>query len=191
MPQEPQQWDLPIVSPWSPLPPLTIPSQAVRWYGDAVVRKMVSWFWHSVQGSSFPLIWVSHFQLYIDYMFSLGCPGPIHLGKWIDGSVVSHFTLRGFGFKQRTKWWTKVFKETLRHQKICLTMEYGKPRSQCILLHTGIIALPWDPSRLDHVDRWLYACSGTTFKRHSKALDAIPVAVRNDSFPLVPFTSVA
>ena len=190
--QDPQVCELPtLVSHWVELPPLIVPPQAVRWYGDALVRRMVSWFWFSTHGSSFPMVWVSHFQLYIDYMLCTGCPGPVHLGKWKEGHLVSHLSLRGIGFKQRTKWWTKVLKETLRHQGIHLQMSYGKPCSQSILMHTGVIALPWDVSRLNHIDRWLLSLNAGTYRRQSKALDAVPIAAREASFPQVPITTVS
>ena len=105
--------------------------------------------------------------------------------------MVSHLSLRGIGFKQRTKWWTKVLKETLRHQGIHLQMSYGKPCSQSILMHTGVIALPWDVSRLNHIDRWLLSLNAGTYRRQSKALDAVPIAARDTSFPQVPITTVS
>lgn len=37
---------------WFPLPPLTIPCGAVRWYGDALVRIVSSWFWQTLHDSS-------------------------------------------------------------------------------------------------------------------------------------------
>ena len=191
--QEPQICELACpASHWVQLPAPVLPAQAVRWYGDEIVRRLVSWFWFTLSNSQQPVIWVSHFQLYIDYMFSTGCPGPIRIGngKWIAGDMVSHLSLRGHGFKQRTRWWTKAFKETLRHQGIQLQMEYGKPRSQCILMHTGVIALPWEQSRLDAIDKWLLACSPGTFRRQSRSLDSIPFAVRNDEFPQVPVTTM-
>ena len=191
--QEPQLCELACPEMhWACLPPPKIPVQAVRWYGDPVVRRIVSWFWHSLHGSQQPLLWVSHFQLYIDYMLSTGCPGPIRVGngKWIEGNLVSLLSLRGHGFKQRTRWWVKVLKETLRHQGVTLQMEYGKPKSQSILMHTGVIAVPWDQTRLDMVDRWLLSCSSGTFRRQSKAIDSLPIAVRNEEFPFVPITTI-
>ena len=118
--------------------------------------------------------------------------GPVRVGngKWIEGNMVSHLSLRGHGFKQRTRWWVKVLKETLRHQGVTLQMEYGKPKSQSILMHTGVIAVPWDQTRLDLVDRWLLSCSTGTFRRQSKAIDSLPIAVRNEEFPIVPITTI-
>ena len=191
--QEPRLCELAFpVSHWVPLPPPVIPAQAVRWYGEALVRRMVSWFWHTLHARSGPMLWVSHFHLYVDYMFSTGCPGPIRVGngKWTEGNQVSHLSLRGHGFKQRTRWWTKVFKETMRHQNIGLQMAYGKPHSQSILMHTGVIALPWEQCRLDLVDKWLLHCSNGAYKRQSKALDSVPYAERSDLFPLVPITTM-
>ena len=98
----PLEMELPTpVQPWITLPPLRIPAQAVRWYGDALVRIILSWFWQSVDGSSHALTWMSHYQLYIDFMCSTGQPGPVHLSRWVDGASISNISLRGFAFRQR------------------------------------------------------------------------------------------
>ena len=188
---DPEACVLPFPEPhWTKLPPPAIPLQAVRWYGDAVVRQLVSWFWFSIQDSTFPLVWVSHFQLYIDFMLCTGSPGPVHLGSWKNGSDIVNLHLRGLGFKQRTRWFIKVLKETIRHQQLRLTMGYGRPASHMILFHTGILALPWPPWRLKAIDMWLQTFSTGSFRRQSKALDSLPFAPRCDSFPLVPLTTI-
>ncbi|CAL1127479.1 unnamed protein product, partial [Cladocopium goreaui] len=110
---------------WRPLPELRIPAQAVRWYGDALVRRILSWFWQSVGTSLEEPQWVSHFQLYADYMCSTGHPGPVHLTKWADGDTVPLLTLRGLAFRQRTRWFVKVWKECLKHLGINLEFAYG------------------------------------------------------------------
>ena len=43
---------------------LHIPPAATRWYGDEVVRQILSWYWQNTHGNEFPTIWVSQFQLY-------------------------------------------------------------------------------------------------------------------------------
>lgn len=188
---EPLESQLPMpVTHWTKLPPPTIPQQAVRWYGDAIVRKLVSWFWFSIQDSSFPMVWVSHFQLYCDYMLCTGSPGPVRIDRWRDGGEVVNVSLRGLGFKQRTKWFIKVLKQTLKHQGIALTTGYGRPQSHLILFHTGVVALPWPTERLAAIDHWLQSFGNGSFRRQSKALDSIPFADRCDRFPQVPFTSI-
>ena len=134
---------------------------------------------------------MSHFQLYTDFMLSTGHPGPVHVDRWVDGSSISWLSLAGFSFKQRTRWFTKVLKEILRHLGVKLQMDYGKPFSQMILFHTGIIALPWPASRLSLVDDWFLHCgNGTTYRRQSRALESLPYASSHSGFPLVPLTTV-
>ena len=52
---------------WSALPELTIPATAVRWYGDPMVRTILSWFWQAVSEPLHPVVWVSQWQLYLDF----------------------------------------------------------------------------------------------------------------------------
>ena len=115
------------------------------------MRSIASWFWQGISEGDASTVPVSHFQLYADYMMTTGRPGPVHLypgPKWADGMDVSHLTLRGFGYKQRTRWFTKVWKEILRHQGIQLHFGYERPRSQMILMHTGVVFIPWPQYRL-------------------------------------------
>ena len=98
---------------------------------------------------------------------------------------VPQLTLRGYGFQQRARWFSKVLKEVLRHQSVSLPYGYGRPKSDSILMHCSVIAIPWPADRVELVDKWLLSFGPDTFKRQSKLLDAIPFASRNDSFPQV------
>ena len=168
---------------WSPLPELRIPAQAVRWYGDAMVRRILSWFWQTVDTGNAELHWISHFQLYADYMCSTGHPGPVHFTRWADGDTVPLLTLRGLAFRQRTRWFVKVWKECLKHLGIALEFAYGRPYSQAVLMHTGCVSLPWPCDRLALVDKWMISCAQSTFKRQTRAIDALPFADIQPGFP--------
>lgn len=167
--------------PWRPLPPFAIPEGAVRRYGDALVRIIIlSWFWQVIDRGDHQMVWVSHFQLYADFMGSIGHPGPVHKQRRLDGAT---YSLQGHGFKQCTRWFVKVWKEALRHQNISLDCAFGKPCSQMVLMHAGVVALPWPKERLATVDRWMLKCSATTFRRQSKAIGVLPLIDRMAEFP--------
>eukprot|EP00435_Cladocopium_sp_Y103_P046664 s430_g13.t1 len=175
--------------PWKELPPLHVPEGAVRWYGDAVVRVIFSWFWQTLAESTGPLVWISHFQLYADFMCCTGHPGPVHLAKWVNGEELPNIGLRGFSFKQRTRWFIKVWKESLRHLGYDLQCAFGKPTSQMVLMHTGIVALPWPRERIALVDQWMLACAQRTFRRQSKLVDSLPYTDKQKDFPSIFLSS--
>ena len=168
---------------WKPLPPLQVPHLATRWYGDDVVRSILSWFWSALFSFEEEVRWISHFQLFIDYTASSGEVGPVHFDTWRNGSTVECQGLRNSGFKERTRWFIKVLKESIRHLHIDLAYKYCCPASSMLAMHTGCIALPWPRWRLDLVDKYLFKFSCSAFRRQSKALDTIPVAPRLDEFP--------
>lgn len=177
---------------WTTLPSLQIPAAAVRWYGDSIVRSIVSWFWQGVADGGDRPMWISHFQLYADYMLATGLPGPVRLqpdNRWRDGQSVPHVDLFGFGYKQRTRWFVKVWKEVLRHQGIELNYTYGRPKSHMILMYTGVAAIPWSLARLTAVDKWMLSCAGVTFRRQTKLLDSLPFADQHPEFPPFCLTS--
>ena len=189
LPPEPVERELPLPLVWKHLPSLQIPCAAVRWYGDAVVRLIISWFWQVVGSGEHPLRWMSHFQLYIDFMLSTGHPGPIRRKSWEDGSTIPNIGLIGYGFKQRARWWTKVWKECLRHLQVSPSYAYGRPSSQMLLLHTGVADLPWPPDRVSRIDQWMLKAAGSTFRRYSKLLDSLPYAALSHEFAPIYITT--
>ena len=166
---------------WTPVGQLSIPTAAVRWYGDGVVRQVLSWFWQAVHGSTAELRWVSQFQLYVDFMLS-GEAAPTNYDGWKHGELTPHVDLMAFSFLVRARWFSKVLRECLRHHGTKCTFRYGRPHSRAVMMHTGCLALPWSAQRLEWVDSWLLSHSASGFHRSSKALENVPVGSKDDRF---------
>lgn len=175
---------------WRQLPTLQLPTAALRWYGDSLVRHITSWFWNALSGSTSPVSWVSHFQLYIDFMLATGRPGPVHTGRWQDGADIPMLTLYNFAFRRRARWFAKVLKETLRHMKVEVEAGYVKPASSMILMFTGSLAVPWPPERLLLIDEWLLQHGSRTFRRQTRAIDGLPFAACSAAFSPHVITSI-
>eukprot|EP00435_Cladocopium_sp_Y103_P068408 s83_g31.t1 len=172
------------------LPPLgSLPSGALRWYPDDVVRPIVSWFWQTVYDSTHAPVWVSHAQLFLDFAFSTGEVGPMNLGGWKNGSKIPLHALSSYSFKQRVRWFAKVLKEILRHAQCEVPAGYVRPASEMIAMFCGSLAVPWPLQRLQLIDRWLLTFTDVPFRRQSKAMDSLPVPLRDSSFPEVFFTT--
>lgn len=178
------------VPSWKALPSLQqLPSRALRWYGDAIVRSIVSWWWGALTGADGPIFWISHLQLFIDYTSATGLEGPVKHHGWKEGSLCPLLGLVQPSFKQRTKWFIKVVKETLRHLQVPLACAYCKPESAMISMFVGCVAVPWPRSRVEAVDRWLRQFTDQPYRRQSKAIDSLPVARRSPNFPSVELTT--
>eukprot|EP00435_Cladocopium_sp_Y103_P009908 s3081_g2.t1 len=176
------------VGAWIPLTDLHIPLAAVRWYGDETVRSVLSWFWAATWQSSSPVRWVSHFQLYCDYMMS-GEVGPFHLKGWQPGSAISHGDLLSVSFQVRTRWFVKALKESLRHHGHGVTYQFCRPHSRSIHMHTGCLAVPWNEERLELIDEWILQCIPLGVRRVSTSLEALTMAPPHPRFDPVWFTS--
>lgn len=174
---------------WTPLTQLSIPHQAVRWYGDENVRTLLSWYWGQVFTSSFPLIWVSQFHLYLDFQMA-GEIGPTHLGSWQPGRLLPHGDLLGISFKVRARWFIRMLKESLKHQGSGCTYRFCRPHSRALALHTGCLALPWNPDRIAIIDAWLMRFFPAGLRRVSKGLESLPLASKDDRFETVWISSV-
>ena len=174
---------------WSPLQPLMIPTGAVRWYGDAVVRQVMSWFWQVLHGSDAAIVWVSQFHLYVDFLMS-GEDAPTHIDSWKHGALTPHLDLLAVRFQTRARWFNKVLRECLRHAKQKTTFSYCRPESNSLFFHTGCVALPWPGWRLQQVDNWFLKFSPGGFHRSSSALSSLPIAGRNGMFDNVWLTCI-
>ena len=172
-----------------PLPPLSIPHAAVRWYGLDMVKLVLSWFWMNVFESNHPVIWMSHYQLYIDFMLS-GEVGPVKLQRWQLGTDDPAFDLLSVPFQTRTRRFSKVLKECLRHQGAGYCFRYCRPTSNSFHLHTGCLAVRWNPERLAAIDEWvLKVCPGGV-SRTTKAITSWPCAGHDARFPKVCITGL-
>lgn len=161
---------------WTALPPMPSPPKgAVRWYGEGLVMKLLKWFWHAVQCEPGPVVWISHAQMYIDFALTTGEAGPVHINGWRDSADMPLHALLHTGFKTRARWFGKVLRETLRHANVDVVAGYSVPTSHMIHMHCSCLGVPWDPGRLDAVDRWLMKFSKTPFRRQTKELDRLPV----------------
>ena len=166
---------------WHPLSALSIPSQAVRWYGDENVRTLLSWYWGQVHSAEFPLIWVSQFHLYLDFQMA-GEFGPIHLGRWQSGRSLPQSDLLGISFKVRARWFSRMLKESLKHQGSGFLYRFCRPHSRALALHTGCLGVPWNPERISLIDDWLLQFFPGGLRRISKGLDTLPPALKDDRF---------
>lgn len=166
---------------WAPLPEIQIPHAATRWYGDELVRQVMSWFWAATYNTHFPVIWVSQFQLHIDFMLS-GEIGPTNLNGWKVGRLTPHLDMLALSFQTRTRWFCKVLKECLRHRGCPLSYRFCRPVSRSMHLHTGCVAVPWDPYRLELVDEWVHRHIPAGIRRTSKAVDGLPIAGKDQRF---------
>eukprot|EP00435_Cladocopium_sp_Y103_P063425 s39_g25.t1 len=167
---------------WLVLPPLdALPAAAVRWYGVELVQQLVSWFWQGLDPTA-PVRWISHFQLYLDFQLSTGERGPVHFSRWENGSRIPLLGLRDVPFKKRTRWFTKVMKEILRHMHVPLETSFGRPFSEAVAMHTGVWAVSWPQHRLTLVDHWMISRLPSAVTRGGQALDSLPLAQRDGRF---------
>ena len=165
----------------APLPALHIPRLAVRWYGDAMVRLILSWYWQVLDHSPHPVIWVSKFQLYIDFMLSGEC-GPLKITTWQMGVSGPEIDLLNIPFQRRTRWFCKVLTESLRHHGVGFSYGYCRPESQCFQLHTGCLAVRWPPERILAIDEWVFSFCPQGIQRTSRAICSLPCAAADPRF---------
>ena len=165
------------------------PQAAARWYGQAMVEKVLSW-WHStLHDVGEQCVCVAHFQLHLDFQIATGCIGPIHETQWKDGDDLELVGLVNFPFRLRARWFAKMLKQCLRHASQHLTASYTVPKSAVLGLHTGCVAVPWPSWRLEAIDKWLVTRIPFGIRRRGDSLDVLPFACRDESWPVVPISS--
>eukprot|EP00435_Cladocopium_sp_Y103_P012729 s322_g3.t1 len=160
-----------------------LPPGAVRWYGAELVNHLLSWFFGVLQQEQGPLVWVPHCQLYLDYQLATGAPGPVKVGRWVDGRTLPSLQVANLLFAVRVRAFVKVLKESLRHAGQGFTYQYGLPKSSVLAFHTGTLALPWPAIRLQFVDQELLRYVPEGVRRTGTALKVIPVVKKDVRFP--------
>lgn len=162
------RWCPPLVRPPSPV-------GAVRWYGTAIVDKLLDWYWQVVVDCGGPVVWVSNAQLYIDYALTTGDAGPIQINGWKDSADVPLHALLNVGFKDRARMFGRVLREVLKHAGVRSDSRYCRPSSHMICMYASCMGLPLAEERLCAVDKWLTRFTKAPFRRQSKELDHLPV----------------
>lgn len=152
-----------------------IPAGAVRWYGAAIVNKLLDWYWQIAAGARGPVVWVSNAQMYIDYALTSGEAGPIHINGWQDSVDIPLHALLSVGFKERARWFGRVLREVLKHAGVQCDSRYCRPTSHMICMYSSCMGLPLAEERLCAVDRWIAKYAKAPFRRQSKELDHLPV----------------
>lgn len=166
------------------------PPDVFRWYPEKLVRLIFSWFLQNVHASAHDVIWVSHMQLYVAFQMATGSFGPIKKGVWADGDDNCLSDIAGFPFRTRVRWFAKVLKETLRKCSISVKHFFGRPCSNVLKLHTGLLALPWPPAQVAAVDRWFLKHCPLGIRRVASSVDRLPCAALDPEFDAVYITSM-
>ena len=174
--------------PWKGLLPFSVPEGAVRWYGADMVRLVLSWFWWVLHSSDSPMTWISHPQLYADFMGSTANPGPVKVNGWKNGANVQNLALRGYTYRQRTRWFIKLLKECLRHRGQHIDFAFGLPQSHMVCMHSGLFGVPWPVERILAVDAWMFSCIPKSFQRQTKSIDALPYVSSIKGLERVPIS---
>ena len=174
---------------WTPVGLMCVPMLAVRWYGDGLVRSVLSWFWASTFQSPHPVRWISQFQLYLDFLLC-GGDGPIKVHQWSASERTPEQDLLSFTFQARSRWFAKVLKGSTKHANQTCRYQYCRPWSNALQLHTSCLAIPWDEARLSMVDEWFFKHCPGGIRRTSKALQSLPVADQDVRFPPIYLSSV-
>ena len=191
---EPEPTDIampPAADFWKGLPHIErFPEDVFRWYPERMVRLIFSWFLQNVFDSNEPVIWVSHAQLYLAFQMATGSYGPIKKAGWTDGDGNCLNDVAGFPFRTRVRWFAKMLRETLRKCSIPVYHMFGRPQSNVLKFHTGVLALPWKQQYIDLVDQWLLMHLPFGVRRVAKPIDRLPCAGRNGQFEDVYITSM-
>ena len=181
----------PAAESWKGLPELhTLPATALRWYPERMVRLILSWFLQSTYASDEEVVWVSLAQLYIAFQMATGSFGPVKKTVWCDGDDHGLHDLAGYPFRTRVRWFAKILRETLRKCGIQAVHMYGRPESNALKIHTGVLAVPWPRGQLDLVDQWLLRHLPLGVRRIASSLDRLPRAERCQEMDEIYITSM-
>ena len=169
---------VPIVpaQPWAPLPPGDVPEHLHHKYGRQMCEDVTSWIRSCTARANGPS-WLSYYQLYIDFMGSFQCGGPILLeGCWYDPRKNPEVELVPYMFKQRCTWWARMFREILKSFGGPLITNFGRPNSHMLCVHAGCYWTPWPSDRLQTVEAWIANWLVHPATRNGDSLSKLPAS---------------
>ena len=162
------------LGPWTGEP---VPGVS-RLFGSDHVTRAKQWFSARViAGVDNAVVWVSFVQLYIDFQLTWGNPGPVRVnGQWVDAATRRYLDVERFPFRQRVKWFKQFLKAWWKANKVDVTYEQCRPRSESLQAFLPAVAVPWCPRALFEVERWLMGHLKTPCVREADALRHLPLA---------------
>ena len=161
---------------WTPLPdrgPFT--ASLLQKYGKRQCETLCDWYWGVLAHAESRVEWISMYQLYIDYMGSQQCGGPVVANhKWYDPVFEPDFDLTPFLFKRRCSWWGKMFREILACFGASPQFTFGRPKSHMLSLHTNCCYIPWPAERCEIIECWIGRYLSHPSTRNGETVNKLP-----------------
>ena len=155
------------------------PLKAAQRFGHRLTALVTSWFQEGFEQAERALeqpIWVSWFQLYIDYQQRTGDAGPYYDKGWRDPQKRPMLKSRPYNFRKRCAWFVQLAKMVLALNDLSFSASVTRPNSVMLALHTASIYVVWPKNRLQEVERWLHRCLPRAATRAGKLLNGLPIA---------------
>ena len=163
-----------------------LPWKLTQVFGFVVTARVAAWISESLQAAQTdgePCRWVSVHQLYLDYQLATGDIGPIFDQGWTDESRRPDICLRGFPFRRRCSWFSRLLKRLVQSSGGHLDVRVLRPHSTVFALHTPSIWIPWTQQRLDWIEEWAIVRVPRSITRDGHLLDTLPVPKRDRRWP--------
>ena len=129
-------------------------AQLVRQCLRGNLDPILKWWTHVglVGFSKFRLVWISGFQLYVDFCYAMNNSGPVMVrGKWLDPGVVG-FRKHSLTVARRVKCFVTMWKAFLKANQLRIPTKLLRPHSSAIAYWCQCYRLPWDPKRMRAID---------------------------------------
>ena len=120
--------------------PSSLPSSTTARFGFRQTSLVFAWLQQALeQAMDVALVWVSFYQLFVDYQCATGDPGPVYSDGWVDPKLRPNILQIPADFRRRCSWFTKLFKHVAKVGGNELQTATTRPESISLQLHAPVI----------------------------------------------------
>ena len=139
--------------------------------------KVVLWWkLRTLGASSGDLKWLPVHMIYLDFMMTFGCPGPIRVNnRWLEWDMCPFLTPEKHKHSLRTRWFRKFLLSALHAMKITINTATCRGSSEILQAFLPCVSARWDEMCLEQVEAWLSCHLSTHCGRGAQELRSLPI----------------
>ena len=153
------------------------PPRLRRQYPGKLPEKVATWWKTRTHGASSQEIkWISVHALYLDFMMTFGCPGPVRVQKrWVEWEMCPFLSPEKFSHATRSRWFRQYLVFSLKAMGVTIQTATCRSESEILQAFLPCFSTRWDETCLEQVEIWLSQHLSSHCARDARELRSLPM----------------
>ena len=154
-----------------------VPPKLKGLYPGKLPDKVVLWWkLRTLGASSGDLKWLPVHMIYLDFMMTFGCPGPIRVNnRWLEWDMCPFLTPEKHKHSLRTRCFRKFLLSALHAMGITINTATCRGSSEILQAFLPCVSARWGEMCLEQVEAWLSCHLSTHCGRGAQELRSLPI----------------